>query len=242
MKISVITATYNSEKNLEKCLSSLYSQTYKNFEHIIIDNKSTDMTHSIINNTSFKDRKFICEKDNGIYYALNKGIDCATGDVICVLHSDDFLPNNNVFQNVVDKFKETQCDGLYGDLQYVSGNKTIRYWKSNKFKKMDLDLGWMPPHPTLYLKKKVFTNIRYNTKYKISSDYDFIQKVFQNFELYYSSLLLCVMNVGGESNKSIKNILVKMKEDLQIIHENELLTIFTLACKNLRKIHQFWSK
>ena len=164
MKISIITATFNSGKFIESCIKSILKQNYKKFEIIIIDGLSTDSTIENIKTLLYKHNniKIFSEKDLGIYHALNKGIEKATGDIIGFVHSDDLLYNKNVLSNIIDVFKNSNIDGVYGNLQYVekqNTNKVIRYWKSKDFKPNLINKGWTPPHPTLYLKKKFMKNM-----------------------------------------------------------------------------------
>jgi len=247
MKISIITATFNSGKFIESCIKSILKQNYKKFEIIIIDGLSTDSTIKKIK--TFLDKhnniKFFSEKDLGIYHALNKGIEKANGDIIGFVHSDDLLYNKNVLSNIIDVFKNSNIDGVYGDLQYVekqNTNKVIRYWKSKDFKPNLINKGWTPPHPTLYLRKKVYEKHGlFDLNYKISSDYDFMTKIFMDntFNFKYIPKVITKMRVGGISNKNIKNVLIKSLEDYKVIYRNGSGGIITLLRKNTSKIKQF---
>ena len=247
MKISIITATFNSGKFIESCIKSILKQNYKKFEIIIIDGLSTDSTIKKIK--TFLDKhnniKFFSEKDLGIYHALNKGIEKANGDIIGFVHSDDLLYNKNVLSNIIDVFKNSNIDGVYGDLQYVekqNTNKVIRYWKSKDFKPNLINKGWTPPHPTLYLRKKVYEKHGlFDLNYKISSDYDFMTKIFMDntFNFKYIPKVITKMRVGGISNKNIKNVLIKSFEDYKVIYKNGSGGIITLLRKNTSKIKQF---
>ena len=247
MKISIITATFNSGKFIESCIKSILKQNYKKFEIIIIDGLSTDSTIKKIKTLLYKHNniKFFSEKDLGIYHALNKGIEKATGDIIGFVHSDDLLYNKNVLSNIIDVFKNSNIDGVYGDLQYVekqNTNKVIRYWKSKDFKPNLINKGWTPPHPTLYLRKKVYEKHGlFDLNYKISSDYDFMTKIFMDntFNFKYIPKVITKMRVGGISNKNIKNVLIKTFEDYKVIYKNGSGGIITLLRKNTSKIKQF---
>ena len=247
MKISIITATFNSGKFIESCIKSILKQNYKKFEIIIIDGLSTDSTIKKIKTLLDKHNniKFFSEKDLGIYHALNKGIEKANGDIIGFVHSDDLLYNKNVLSNIIDVFKNSNIDGVYGDLQYVekqNTNKVIRYWKSKDFKPNLINKGWTPPHPTLYLKKKVYEKHGFfDLNYKISSDYDFMTKIFMDntFNFKYIPKVITKMRVGGISNKNIKNVLIKTFEDYKVIYKNGSGGIITLLRKNTSKIKQF---
>ena len=247
MKISIITATFNSGKFIESCIKSILKQNYKKFEIIIIDGLSTDSTIKKIKIFLDKNNniKIFSEKDLGIYHALNKGIEKANGDIIGFVHSDDLLYNKNVLSNIIDVFKNSNIDGVYGDLQYVekqNTNKVIRYWKSKDFKPNLINKGWTPPHPTLYLRKKVYEKHGlFDLNYKISSDYDFMTKIFKDntFNFKYIPKVITKMRVGGISNKNIKNVLIKSLEDYKVIYRNGSGGIITLLRKNTSKIKQF---
>ena len=245
MKLTLITATYNSERNISDCLNSVSSQTYSNVEHIIIDGGSCDKTVEIIKSGSTFS-KIISEPDQGIYDALNKGIKIATGDIIGFLHSDDLLDDSNTLSDIVERFKNSNADGVYGDLLYVNKdntNKTIRHWKSKAFHQRNLRYGWMPAHPTLFLKKKIFEKHGlFDLSFKIAADYDFMLRILKDSELKFEYLpkVITKMRVGGASNKNLSNILQKSREDLRAIRKNNIGGFHTLIFKNLRKLGQFF--
>lgn len=247
MKVSIITATHNSESTIEACIKSLMSQVYRNLEFIIIDNNSTDLTLNIISQYKLKNKsiKLISESDNGLYDALNKGIRYASGEIIGFLHSDDlFFDSYSVF-DVVNYFRDNKFDGVYGDLQYVNNedtNKVIRLWKSRVFHSKLLKKGWMPPHPTLFLKKSVYDKYgEFDTSYKISADYDFILRILkdQNLEFGYLPKVITKMRVGGVSNRNLKNIIQKTREDYKAARTNNIGGWFSIVLKNISKIKQF---
>ena len=248
MKVSIITATYNSAKSIESCLCSVLNQNYNDIEYLIIDGESNDQTLTTLNKfvTDFNQIRIFSEKDKGIYDALNKGINFASGDIIGFVHSDDFLESNNIIGDIVSMIKSENLDGVYGDLQYVDKNNTqivIRNWKSSEFNKSLLKKGWMPPHPTLYLKKEVYENHGlFDLSYKISADYDFMLRVFNDSELKFGYLpkVITRMRVGGASNRSLKNIIRKTKEDYRAIKRNNIGNFTTLITKNTSKLKQFF--
>lgn len=247
MEITIITAVYNGESTIGNSLDSLYKQTYKNFEHVIIDGDSSDKTVKVIK-SKIDNRSIIhSEKDKGIYDALNKGILLAKGDIIGILHSDDFYSSNEILEKVVETFEINKCDLLYADLEYISknnSNKKVREWVSGKFDKVKLKYGWMPPHPTVFMKTDLIKKIGfYDTNYKISSDYDFLLRCLldKNIKVEYLQIKMIKMKVGGISNRSIKNILLKMNEDYSIIKKNKIYfiaPIITLLLKNVLKVNQ----
>ena len=247
MKISIITCALNSSDTIKKTIKSVQMQSYKNIEHLIIDGGSTDKTLETINKV--KDKKLILfsSSDKGIYYALNKGIKLSNGNVVGILHSDDFYRNQKILKIVVDVFKRTRADLVYGDLLYVKKKypfQILRYWKSNIYSKDKIFKGWMPPHSTVFIKKKIFDKIGlYKTNYKISSDYDFLVRIFscKNIIKYYIPKVLIHMRTGGMSNRSFKNLIIKSFEDYQIIKSNKIGGFFTLLNKNFSKLHQFFN-
>lgn len=247
MKVSIITATFNSDLGISSCLDSIISQDYKNIECIIIDGKSTDQTLEIISKKKKKHKfiKLFSEVDKGIYDALNKGVYHASGDIIGFVHSDDLLASPDVLTKIVDKLLNDDLDGVYGNLQYVSKNNTdnvLRFWESNDFYPKLLSNGWMPPHPTLFLKKEIYADYGgFDLSYKIAADYDFILRIFKSSNLKFGFLPVTIskMRLGGTSNKNIKNIIIKSKEDYRAILDNNVGGLLTLVKKNTSKLFQF---
>jgi glycosyltransferase len=252
MKISVITLTYNSIDTIKETIKSIKSQTYKNIEKIWIDNKSNDGTLEFLKKNKDNKTILISEKDKGIVDAFNKGAKIATGKVIGFLHSDDKFYDKDTIKDIAEKFKNSKINLVYGDLNYVTkNNKIIRKWQAdntvnqniiNNKKEITkkLKLGWMPPHPTVYIKKELFSNVgNYNKKYSISFDYDHLIRTFLKNELQccYIAKIFVNMSIGGNSNK-LKNIINKMVEDYKIIKKNGIGNLLTLAMKNIRKIPQ----
>lgn len=244
MKISVITIVYNNRDCISSCIESVLSQSYSNVEHIVIDGGSTDGTQKIIEPYISKLGYYKSEKDNGLYNALNKGIKQATGDVIGILHSDDFYFDEYVLENVVDSFKNTSADLVYGNGMYVAENdvNTVRrVYKAKPFKKRYLGFGWIPLHTTIYVKKNIFQEYGfYNEDYSIASDYDISLRWFTNkkIEKVFLNKYLVKMRLGGKSTTAILQKL-KSSEDFAIINEFKLFGWFTLFFKIFRKIPQY---
>ena len=244
MKISIITAVLNNVEHINACIESVQSQTYNNIEHIVIDGGSTDGTLKIIENNK-KIRQWVSEPDKGTYDALNKGISLATGDIIGLLHSDNVFDNELIIEKIAAIFNVSICDALYGDLLYVSRenlNKTVRYWKSSVFDVKQFRNGWMPAHPTLFLKKNVFDTFGlYDLQFRIASDYDLMLRTLGSGKLKceYLPEVVTRMRMGGASNKSIKNIIRKSKEDYIALKKNNMGSLFTLFMKNFSKLKQF---
>lgn len=246
LKISIITVSFNSDKTIKETIESVLNQNYQNIEYIIIDAASTDKTLDIIE--SFKDKVsyFISEKDKGIYDGMNKGIKAATGDIIGILNSDDKYFNNNIIQNVVDHFVLTGSDTLFGDLVYVDSKnpeKITRYWQSGFYDHKNIVKGWMLPHPTFFVKKKLYEKYGvYSNRLKSASDYEMmIRLLYKNrCSVSYLPSILVSMRSGGYSNQSIWNRLRGNSEDVMAWKINNLNPPRLLRIlKPLLKIKQF---
>jgi len=249
MKFSIITAVYNSQENIRETLKSVLDQEYRNVEHIIIDGNSTDGTLEVI--ADYKDQiaKMISEPDQGIYDALNKGIQCSSGDVVGILHAGDLYAHDKVLKRVAEGFENQSGDGCYGDLQYVDPkdpNKIIRYWKSSPYKEGKFRLGWMPPHPTFFVKREVYEKYGvYNQEFRIAGDYELMLRFLERYKIsiFYIQEVLIKMRMGGISNRSVKNIFQKSYEDYKAWKVNHLNGSFsTIFLKNLSKLPQFFLK
>ena len=246
MKISIITAVFNNERTIERALSSINKQTYKNIEHIIIDGDSNDATPSIIEKLIKKDDIFISEPDHGIYDALNKGLALATGDIIGFLHADDLYSNNFVLAEVIELFQNKNVDIIYGDATYFDNeniSKIVRNYKSDKLSKKNLAWGKMPVHPSMFIKKSIYEKFGFfRTKFKIAGDYDFLCRIISDDSLlsYYEPKTFMLMQQGGISTtRSLKNTILLNKEILKSIKENKIYTnIFMVLSRYFFKIMQ----
>ncbi|MFQ3578797.1 MAG: glycosyltransferase family 2 protein [Bacteroidales bacterium] len=247
MKVTIITAVYNNVQNIEQAIHSVQNQTYKNIEHIVIDGNSSDGTKELLEKHKSSFSFYISEPDNGIYDALNKGLKQATGDIIGFLHSDDLFANEQIIETIVDTFISHSCHGVYGDLLYVNRENpdvVIRNWKSTPYNTSLLKKGWMPPHPTLFLRKQVYDeNGLFDTSFKIAADYNFILKIFSNpkYSFIYIPTVFTRMRIGGKSS-TIKNLYKKSKEDYIALRSNRIGGFYTLFVKNFSKIGQFFMK
>lgn len=245
VKISIITACYNSAATIRDTIESVLSQDYPEIEYIIIDGKSSDNTLEIVNEYSARIAKVVSEKDEGIYFALNKGIQLATGDVVGILHADDLYTSPAVISSVMEKLKMT--DACYGDLQYVDRtdtSKVIRNWKSGAYHAGMFHKGWMPPHPTFFLKKRCYDQFGvYNTSFKTAADYELMLRMIHKLEISiaYIPEVLVKMRVGGVSNVTLKNRWRANREDKRAWIINDLKPgMFTLIRKPLSKIMQYF--
>ena len=248
-KISIITVAFNSAKTIKGTIESIISQDYNNIEYLIIDGGSTDGTLDIVKSYAEHVKYYVSEPDNGIYDAMNKGIKAATGDVIGILNSDDFYPNSFVLSNVAKLFQKYSCDAVYGDLVYVKANdinKIKRYWQAGEYSTSKIKNGWMLPHPTFFVKKKIYTRYGlYDTDLKSAADYEMILKLLykHNISVHYLPMILVNMRMGGESNKSFWNRIKANKEDSLAWTKNQLnKPMFVRLKKPLQKLRQFFLK
>lgn len=245
MKISIVTAVLNRANYIADSLRSLGAQNYPCVEHVIIDGASTDGTLDILRDNRIANSLLVSEEDSGIYHALNKGLLLCTGDVIGLLHSDDFFADSTILSQVAFAFSDPSVDVVYGDLDYISKNdisKVVRRWRAGEFNINQLALGWMPPHPTLFIRRRFLEKIGFfDTRYKISADYDFILRCFLYPEIncIYIRRVMVKMRLGGESNQSFNKIFSKTKEDYKVLKIHNVGGLFSIFCKNLRKIIQF---
>jgi len=248
MKISIITVVYNNEVTIEEAIKSVLSQKYNDIEYIVIDGNSKDNTVAIIN--KFKDEisVFVSERDAGLYDAMNKGILAASGDVVGILNSDDLYEDQFVISDVMEKFKEDpSLDIVYGDLVYVKEhnvNSVVRKWKSKQYYKDFFEDAFVPPHPSLFLKKHIYNQAGlFNLNFKLAADYEFMFRVFKkfNFKSLYCPRVMVKMRLGGETNKSLKNIINGNKEILEAWRLNGFKVPFSLMpLRIFKRLSQFF--
>jgi glycosyltransferase len=249
MKVSIITVTKNSDRHLADCISSVRRQNYKNIEHIVIDGLSTDKTLEIIRqNENFIDC-WISEADRGMYDAINKGISLATGDIVGILNSDDMLASADAIRSIVDCFETTGTESVYGDLVYVdaeSTQKVIRYWKGNSYKRYRFRYGWMPAHPTFYMKRELIEKYGlYENHYYTAADYEFMARYLflHKVSAQYIDSMLVKMRCGGISNVTLKSRLRANRRDFLAMKRNKIPFSFIVSIlKPLIKIPQFNSR
>ena len=249
MKISIITVCYNSATTIYDTINSVNRQTYPNIEHIFVDGLSSDDTINIINSNAKRNPVIISESDNGLYDAMNKGILFATGHIIGILNSDDIYANKNIIYNIINQIELFKVDSAYGDLVYTKSddlNHIIRYWKSDDFNKKKFLFGWMPPHPTFFVKREIYINHGlFNLKLKSAADYEIMLRFLykKNISTTYLNEILVKMRVGGKSNNSLISRLKGNREDRLAWKLNDLKSLrITFIFKPLRKILQFFIK
>lgn len=223
LKVSIITTTYNDAENLKRIMEEILKQDYKNIEYIVVDGKSSDNTIEVLEEYKplFQGKmKYISEKDKGIYDALNKGIAMTTGDIVgCCF---DRFADEHVISDMVEIIEREGTDGVHGDLYYMDGERIVRYWKQGQG---NIRKGWMPGHPTLYLKKSVYdTYGLYKTDYRISADYEYMIRILKDgkVKLSYIDRVLIMMSHGGTSTNSLGSYLDGLKEGHRALKENDI--------------------
>lgn len=249
MKVSIITVAYNSAETINDCILSVLRQNYPHVEYIIVDGNSTDNTLAIIADHQEGIHKVISEPDDGIYHAMNKGIAACSGDVVGILNSDDVYADESVIADVVKLLTTSGAAACYGDLVYVNRNnldKVQRTWISGAYQRENFLKGWMPPHPTFYLRREYYHQFGdFNLEFRTSADYELmLRMLFKNkLPVAYLNRTLVRMRAGGQSNLSLKNRLRANREDRRAWAVNGIKPPFwTTLRKPLSKISQFFKK
>jgi len=246
MKVSIITVTLNSEKYLSDCINSVLGQNYKNIEHIIVDGKSTDGTLDIILENAEHISYWISETDRGMYDAINKGLQLATGDIVGILNSDDIFASADAVRSIVDCFENSATDSVYGNLVYVEPENTqkiTRYWKGNPYKRSRFRYGWMPAHPTFYIRRSLIEQYGlYESHYFTAADYEFMARYLFRYKVSseYVDAMLVKMRTGGISNGNLKSRLRANRRDYLAMKKNKIPFSFLVSImKPLIKLPQF---
>ena len=243
MKISIITVVWNNKDTIKDTIKSVLNQTYRDIEYIIIDGASTDGTVEIVKSYGDKITKFMSEPDKGIYDAMNKGIKLATGDVIGILNADDFYIDDHVLTRVAKEFLKSNIEAMFADLVYVKPDnvkKTVRHYDSSKFSPEKFAYGWMPAHPTFFLKKKCYDQYGlYKTDYKIAADYELLIRMLYLNKVSYNYIpeILIKMRLGGVSTNSLQSNWILNQEILRACNENGIKTnLFKIYSKYPKKL------
>jgi glycosyltransferase len=252
LKISIITAVFNRADSIADALRSVQAQSWHNVEHVVVDGASTDGTLQVLQACLGAPARagyqavWVSEPDRGIYDALNKGLGRATGEVVGLMHSDDLFADNEVLASVTAAFANPAVDAVYGDLDYVAKTDTariIRRWRSGDYSPAKLAHGWMPPHPTLFLRRSVIERWGgFDTQFRIAADYDAILRYFGQGKIRpaYIPRVLVKMRLGGESNRSLGRIWLKTREDYTALRRNGVGGLGALVWKNVSKLGQFF--
>lgn len=247
IKISVITAVFNSRETIAAALDSVLGQSGANVELVVIDGGSNDGTLEILRTYADRLNVLVSEPDGGIYDALNKGIQRSTGEVVGFLHSDDLFADAGVLSRITAAFADPGVGAVYGDLLYVrkdNPDQAVRYWRSGAFSDRRLGWGWMPPHPTLYVRRGFYdSHGLFDTSFRIAADYDLVLRLLGTGRVgvRYIPEVLVKMRMGGASNRSLRNLLRKSSEDLKALKRNGIGGWGALIWKNLSKLPQFLS-
>jgi glycosyltransferase involved in cell wall biosynthesis len=246
MKITIITAVLNGKNFIEGCIQSVLQQTYNDIEHIVIDGGSTDGTLEVIKKYQSGIAKIVSERDDGIYDAMNRGIRLATGEVVGILNADDFYPDSGVLEKVARVFENRDVESCYGDLEYVDPVNTddvIRYWRAGPYSINKFYSGWMPPHPTFFVRRSLYGKYGlFNPSLGSAADYELMLRflVKHRITAAYIPEVLVKMRTGGVSNASMKNRILANRMDRRAWSVNGLTPYpWTLLLKPLRKVHQF---
>jgi glycosyltransferase len=243
MIISLITTCYNRVSTVERTIQSVISQDYSDIEYILIDGASKDGSMDIINRYSGHISHVVSESDNGMYQAINKGIRLATGDVIGLLHSDDVFYSADVLSNVAEAFSRNKADIVYGNGIFVSPDnphKIVRNWIGGEYKKENVKRGWLPLHPTVYVKRKVYEQCGlYDESYKIAADSDMLVRIlyYYQFNVSYLNRYIVRMQMGGLST-SLKSQFYKWKEDIRMYRSHGFNPYVSLTRKIFSKVKQ----
>jgi glycosyltransferase involved in cell wall biosynthesis len=249
-KISIVTAVFNRQRTIADTIESVLSQSYANIEYIVVDGMSNDGTNEVIDRYAEQIDTYVREPDDGIYDALNKGIARASGDVIGFVHADDLLAHDRVISAIADVFeRKPETEAVYGDLLYVDENNTdrvVRYWRSGRYRRNRFFFGWMPPHPTCYIRRRCYEQYGdYDNSMSISADYDLLVRMFVKHEIRVEAIqdVLVKMRVGGVSNVSLRARRRANREDALAWSNSGLRKPFALRLiKPLRKIGQYWAR
>ena len=245
VKISVITAVFNNRETVGAALDSILSQSHPRTEVIVIDGLSTDGTRDVLDGYSERVDVYVSEPDRGIYDALNKGIALATGEVVGFLHSDDVFADAHALERMANAFQDESVEAVYGDLLYVRKDDTtrvVRSWISGAYHRELLARGWMPPHPTFYVRREVYQRLgAFDVALRISADYDcMLRFLCAGVKLAYIPYVQVRMRTGGASNRSVRNVARKSYEDYIALRRNRVGGASTLFWKNVRKLPQFF--
>lgn len=244
LHISVITAVFNRASTLDEALRSVRAQTWSNVEHVVIDGGSTDGSLDILARHKDAIAHMVSEPDNGLYDALNKGILRATGDVVGFMHADDTYATPHALERVAAAFEDPSVGAVYGDLVYVNKedvSRVVRYWRAGEFRRSRLSHGWMPPHPTFYVRREHYQRLGgFDTRFRIAADYENMLRILWagGVQAAYIPEVLVRMRMGGVSNRSLLNIVQKSCEDFAALRQNGMGGLQGVVLKNVTKLPQ----
>jgi glycosyltransferase involved in cell wall biosynthesis len=241
LKISIITVVWNNAITIKDAIDSVLGQTYENIEYIVVDGASTDGTVEIVQSYGDKINKFVSEPDRGLYDAMNKGLALATGDIVGILNSDDFYMDNQVIEKIAKEFQSKNVDSVFADLVFVKPenlDKAVRYYDSSYFTPEKFAYGWMPAHPTFFVKRCVYENFGvFKTDYKIAADYELLTRFLAKNKINYSYIKepIVKMRIGGASTSGIKSNYILNKEIIRACKENDIYTNWAMVLSKYPK-------
>jgi glycosyltransferase involved in cell wall biosynthesis len=242
-KVSIITVCFNSAKTIRDTIESVLSQDYPDIEYIVIDGRSSDQTIPIVNEYSDRISVIVSEVDRGIYDAMNKGINLATGDIVGLLNSDDVYINEHVVSELMQLMQSAKVDSVFADLVIVDPldlNRVLRYYDSSFFSPKKFRFGWMPAHPTFFVKKSLYEKVGpYSLKYKIAADYEMLIRLLWVEQASYAYLRkpMVRMRHGGTSTSGLGRNWLLNKEIVKACKANGIYTnVVMLALKIPRKL------
>lgn len=244
--VSIITVVFNGQRYLEGCIQSVLQQNYNNIEYLIIDGGSIDGSLQIAEKYKNRLAHLISEPDHGMYDAINKGITMATGEIVGLLHADDFFADDQVISSIVEKFKISGADAVYGDLDYINSQslQVTRRWRSHQYVRADFKTGWMPAHPTLYIKKNIYNRFGgYSLEFGSAADYELMIRLLfkERIKAVYLPRLMIKMRTGGQSNATFNDRVLAFKYDYAAARSNHLpMALMAIILKKLRKVKQFF--
>lgn len=242
MKISIITVSYESFDTIGSTISSVQGQSCSQIEHVIVDGDSSDGTVALVRSRIREGDAFISEPDGGLYDAMNKGLGMASGDIIGILNSDDFYASDQIIEKVVQKFGETGCDAVYGNLEFVDAGNTghvIRVWKSSLYKPGSFQKGWHPPHPTFFVRREVYEKYGlFDTSFNVSADFELMLRFIEKYCIHieYLDEVLVRMRYGGESTGSVSKIIEGNRNILRAFKKNGF------SVSSFYPVVRFWPK
>jgi glycosyltransferase involved in cell wall biosynthesis len=244
LKLSLVTIVYNAQDTIRQCIQSVINQNYPDLEYIIIDGGSTDGTLQIIKEYSGHIQVLISEPDRGIYDAMNKGVTLATGEIVGMLNADDHFAGDDVLRSVAGAFEQEDIDALYGDLDIIDqSGRVVRKWRSGQYNRNSFKLGFMPPHPTFYCRRGLFSQFGlYSLDHGSAADYELMLRFMYRHQVrsYHLKNIMVNMRAGGVSNKNLMNRIKAWQFDLLAMRQNKIpFPILPLVLKPLRKIVQF---
>ncbi|WP_316817937.1 glycosyltransferase family 2 protein [Pedobacter nyackensis] len=245
IKISLITISRNAATTIQRCMDSIFMQAYHNLEYIVIDGNSDDGTWETILKNKADIHFFKSESDLGIYDAINKGIIHATGDVVGVLNADDYFVDEEVLSAVAGCFEDKDTDVVYADLDYVGHNdQVVRRWRAGNYERNHFNYGWMPPHPTFYVRRRLFDTFGlYRGDYGSAADYELMLRFMylNKTKVSYLNKVIVKMKTGGISNRYLGNRLLAWQSDYKAMKMNHInIPLLAVMLKPLRKIAQFF--